>query len=70
MNAILIAPSERPAVVQLAENAPLAVIPILGKPLAAYWLEKSKSVIAPIIGHGAAGFVSYGLLLGLVTLWT
>ena len=39
MNAILIAPSERPAVALLAENAPLAVVPILGKPLAAYWLE-------------------------------
>jgi hypothetical protein len=28
----------------------------------AYWLEKSQSVIAPIIGHNASDVVEYALL--------
>jgi len=39
MNALLIAPSERLAVANLAEGMPLVIAPFLGKPLAAYWLE-------------------------------
>lgn len=35
--------------------------------LFAYWLEKSKSVIAPIIGHNVASVTQYALVLGLVT---
>jgi hypothetical protein len=36
--------------------------------LYAYWLEKSKSVIAPIIGHNVSSVTQYALMLGLVTL--
>jgi hypothetical protein len=28
----------------------------------AYWLEKSKSVVAPIIGHNFSGVVEYLIL--------
>ncbi|HTT96830.1 MAG TPA: CPBP family intramembrane glutamic endopeptidase [Rhizomicrobium sp.] len=36
--------------------------------LYAYWLEKSKSVIAPIVGHNVSSLTQYGLMLGLVML--
>jgi uncharacterized protein len=36
--------------------------------LYAYWLEKSKSVIGPIIGHNVSSVTQYALMLGLVTL--
>jgi len=36
--------------------------------LYAYWLEKSKSVIAPIIGHNVSSVTQYALMLGLATL--
>ena len=39
MKTILICPAERPAVAALAESGPLALVPVMGKPLAAYWLE-------------------------------
>jgi NDP-sugar pyrophosphorylase family protein len=39
MKSLLIAPAERPAVSALAEHTPLALLPVLGKPLVAYWLE-------------------------------
>jgi hypothetical protein len=39
MKAILICPHSRPAVGQLAEFCPLAIVPILGKSLIAYWLD-------------------------------
>ena len=36
--------------------------------LYAYWLEKSKSVIAPIVGHNVSSVTEYALMLGLATL--
>lgn len=39
MKSLLICPAERPAVSALAEAQPLALLPVLGKPLLAYWLE-------------------------------
>ncbi len=36
--------------------------------LYAYWLEKSKSVIGPIIGHNVSSLTEYALMLWLVTL--
>jgi hypothetical protein len=35
----------------------------------AYWLEKSTSILAPIIGHNVSGATEYGLVLLMVTLW-
>jgi len=35
----------------------------------AYWLEKSSSVLAPIVGHNVSGATEYGLVLLMVTLW-
>ncbi len=32
--------------------------------LFAYWLEKSKSVLAPVIGHNVSSVTEYALLLG------
>ena len=39
MKAVLICPGERPAVSALAQSAPLALAPILGKTLLDYWLD-------------------------------
>jgi hypothetical protein len=39
MKALLICPSHRPAVPQLAEDGPLAVVPIFGECVASHWLE-------------------------------
>jgi hypothetical protein len=39
MKTVLICPAFRPAVAQLAEAVPLAIVPILGENLANYWLE-------------------------------
>ena len=39
MKAVLICPGERPAVSALAQSAPLALEPILGKTLLDYWLD-------------------------------
>ena len=39
MKAILICPAERPSVAALAESVPLALLPVMGKPLVVYWLE-------------------------------
>jgi len=35
----------------------------------AYWLEKSRSVVAPIVGHDVAGAVQFLSLLAIVTAW-
>jgi hypothetical protein len=35
----------------------------------AYWLEKSTSILAPIVGHNVSGATEYGLVLLMVTLW-
>jgi hypothetical protein len=37
--------------------------------LYAYWLEKSKSVLAPIVGHNISGATQYVLLLLMATMW-
>ncbi|HEX9138326.1 MAG TPA: CPBP family intramembrane glutamic endopeptidase [Steroidobacteraceae bacterium] len=37
--------------------------------LYAYWLEKSQSVLAPIIGHNLSDGVEYALLYGMVAIW-
>jgi hypothetical protein len=39
MKTVLICPADRPAVSALAETVPLALLPVMGKPLLAYWLE-------------------------------
>ena len=39
MKSLLICPGERSGVAHLAENGPLAVAPLLGKPVIEYWLE-------------------------------
>lgn len=39
MKALLICPADRSGVPHLAENAPLAVVPLLGRSLIEYWLE-------------------------------
>lgn len=39
MKAILLCPAERPGVARLAENTPLAIVPLLGKSTLEYWLE-------------------------------
>lgn len=48
MKALLICPSDRPGVAQLAENHPLAVAPLLGKTLIEYWIE---SLVARGVKH-------------------
>jgi hypothetical protein len=35
--------------------------------LYAYWLEKSKSVVAPIIGHNISDFVETAIMMAWVT---
>lgn len=35
----------------------------------AYWLEKSKSVLAPIVGHNAAYLVKYLLMFAMIAAW-
>jgi uncharacterized protein len=37
--------------------------------LYAYWLEKSQSVLAPIIGHNLSDGVEYVLLYGMIAIW-
>jgi hypothetical protein len=39
MKSLLICPAERSGVPALAEHTPLALLPVMGKPLIAYWLE-------------------------------
>jgi len=39
MKAVLICPGERPTVSALAQTAPLALVPVLGKTLLEYWLD-------------------------------
>src|SRR3954468_11852580 len=43
MKALLICPAIRPAVVQLAEERPLATVPILGECLVNHWVEHLAS---------------------------
>ena len=74
MKACLICPAERPAVSALAQIAPLANLPLLGKSLLEYWLEHLASLGATqvqvlaadrpdlaraVVGNGARwGFIS------------
>jgi hypothetical protein len=37
--------------------------------LYAYWLEKSKSVLAPIVGHNVSDLTEYGLVFLMVAYW-
>ncbi|HEY4943162.1 MAG TPA: CPBP family intramembrane glutamic endopeptidase [Rhizomicrobium sp.] len=37
--------------------------------LYAYWFEKSRSVLAPIVGHNAGDFVEYAIVFALVVMW-
>jgi membrane protease YdiL (CAAX protease family) len=37
--------------------------------LYAYWLEKSKSVLAPIVGHNVSDLTEYALLFLMVAFW-
>jgi membrane protease YdiL (CAAX protease family) len=37
--------------------------------LYAYWLEKSKSVLAPIVGHNVSDVTEYALLFIMVAAW-
>jgi membrane protease YdiL (CAAX protease family) len=38
--------------------------------LYAYWLEKSKSVLAPIVGHNVSDVTEYALLFLMVAAWS
>jgi len=38
--------------------------------LYAYWFEKSRSVVAPIIGHNVSDVVEYAICFGLIALWS
>lgn len=38
--------------------------------LYAYWLEKSQSVLAPIVGHNVSDGVEYALTIAMVALWS
>jgi len=38
--------------------------------LYAYWFEKSRSVVAPIIGHNVSDVVEYALCFALIALWS
>jgi hypothetical protein len=44
MRALLICPAARPAVALLAENAPLALLPVLGKSVVEYWIEHLRTL--------------------------
>lgn len=44
MKSLLVCPGPRPAVAQLAENTPLALVPLLGENLLAYWLVHLASL--------------------------
>ena len=37
--------------------------------LYAYWLEKSRSVLAPAIGHNVSDVTEYALLFAMVAVW-
>jgi membrane protease YdiL (CAAX protease family) len=38
--------------------------------LYAYWFEKSRSVVAPIIGHNVSDVVEYAICFALIALWS
>src|SRR5256885_15071582 len=55
MKAVLICPGERPAVSALAQSAPLALVPILGKTLLEDWLchllDRGLRPVFPLAAH-------------------
>ena len=72
MNALIICPSARPAVAVLAETAPLAIVPLLGKCLLEYWLEelvgrgvKTVQIVAADRPREIAAFVGDGARWGM-----
>jgi hypothetical protein len=72
MKAILICPGVRPAVPHLAEPGPLAIVPILGQPLVAHWIEylaalgaRHLRLIAPDRADEVAGAVGDGARWGV-----
>ncbi len=38
--------------------------------LYAYWFEKSRSIVAPIIGHNVGGVTEYAICFVLIALWS
>jgi CAAX protease family protein len=38
--------------------------------LYAYWFEKSRSVVAPIIGHNVSDVVEYAICFALIAMWS
>ena len=77
MKSILICPADRPGVAHLAESAPLAAVPLLGKSVIEYWIEALSArgvkhvivlasdrpnVIRGLVGNGAR----WGMQLDLV----
>ena len=38
--------------------------------LYAYWFEKSRSVVAPIVGHNVSNVVEYALIFALAAVWS
>jgi NDP-sugar pyrophosphorylase family protein len=72
MKSLLICPAERNSVAALGENAPLAVVPFLGKTLVDYWLEhlaaigaKEILILADDRAKDVAAHVSDGARWGL-----
>src|SRR5687768_17367576 len=72
MKALIICPGDRPAVAHLAENAPLAVAPLLGKSVIEFWLEalagrgvKHLTVLASDRPHQVRAVISDGARWGL-----
>jgi membrane protease YdiL (CAAX protease family) len=38
--------------------------------LYAYWFEKSRSVVAPIVGHNVSDVVEYAICFLLIAMWS
>lgn len=72
MKALLICPSDRPAVAHLADAVPLSNVPILGKTLIEYWLEhlaalgtKEVLIVSSDRPHAVRNLVDGGTRWGL-----
>ena len=72
MKALLICPAKRHSVAALAETVPLALLPMLGKPLLECWLEylallgaREISILADDRPEEIRGFVGDGARWGL-----
>ena len=65
MKVLLICPSIRPAVPQLAEKSPLALAPILGEYVVSHWIEYAVGLGArdvQVMGKGGACDISKTVL--------